>query len=59
MKTKKKKVNIDEIIKNNPNIDKELFEESRKQLEQLKKMGTKRSQYNLIIPFKRTIRLPD
>ena len=49
----KKKKDIQKIIKENPAIDKELFEKSRKAIEELRKIGIKDSQYNLESPFVR------
>lgn len=53
-----KKKEIKSIIKNNPAIDKELFQASCKIIEELHKNGVEASQYNLEAPFTRTNKKP-
>ena len=49
-----KQLDIEKILESNPDIDKDLFEAVQEQLKKLKAMGiTKRTQYNLAIPFTR------
>ena len=50
----KKEKDIQKIIKENPAIDKELFQNSRKAIEELRKNGVKDSNYSLESPFART-----
>lgn len=50
----KKKKDIQKIIKENPAIDKELFQNSCKAIEELRKIGVKDSNYSLESPFART-----
>ncbi len=50
----KKEKNIEKIIKENPAIDKELFQNSRKAIGELRKIGVKDPQYGLESPFART-----
>lgn len=50
----KKEKDIQKIIKENPAIDKELFQNSRKAIGELRKIGVKDSKYGLESPFART-----
>lgn len=50
----KKEKDISKIIKENPDIDKVLFQNSRNAIEALRKIGIKGSQYDLESPFART-----
>lgn len=55
-KVLKKKIDVAAILEENPNIDKELYYDVRKQQEELRASGLKRHQYNLAIPFMRRVR---
>lgn len=56
MKSKRqKKINVKKILKSNPTVDKKLYEAVQKEQIELKSLGFKRSQYNLVIPFVRSI----
>jgi hypothetical protein len=46
-----KQKDIAEIAKKNPQVDLAKFEEARKQIEALRRMGVKDAQYNLSSPF--------
>lgn len=51
-----KQLDIKKILDSNPGIDKELFEAAQEQQKKLKALGiTKRTQYNLAIPFTRRV----
>lgn len=55
-----KRPNKDSIIKNNPAVDKEQLKKTAKLLRELRNMGVKGSEYNIIPPFtRRTIRASD
>ena len=48
-----KQINIDKILKLNPNIDKDMFATAQEQSIKLKSLGLKRKEYNLALPFVR------
>jgi len=51
----KSKINITEISKSNPKVNKDQLNTTLIVLRQLQKMGIEESKYNLITPFKQKI----
>jgi hypothetical protein len=51
------KKEIAAIIKRNPLIDKTLLLKSQQQLRELQKMSIQKSEYNLVLPYSRRVRV--
>ena len=54
-----KKKEVKKIIKNNPNINKNLFDDGMKQLGELKKLGIKRTGFTIDLPYDNNIKYND
>jgi hypothetical protein len=50
------KTNIEEVLKKNPKVDRDLFTKAQEQVEELRKLRKRKFNYNLITPYSRRVR---
>ncbi|MDH5525440.1 MAG: hypothetical protein OEY01_15835 [Desulfobulbaceae bacterium] len=56
---KQKKLQLNDILRQNPNIDQKLLKKAQREATELKKAGLGGATYNLEIPFSRCVQLND